>query len=99
MMEKVESAIVLIMEGASLTIEDSHRKKPSDYCKSKLLEYVCGRALLLHVIHFFGKQKLFYQKIKRGIIYFVENELKNKVDKGLLEMIKEKVSYSLIERC
>ena len=99
MMEKVESAIVLLMEGASLRIEDSNGKKPPDYCKSKLMEYVCGRALLLHVIHFLGKQKFFYQKIKRGIIYFVENELKNNVDKELLKMIRDKVSFSLLDRC
>lgn len=70
-----ESALFLFMETASPFVIDVNGKRPIDYCQSSFMKSLCDRATLLHVVHSIGKQKDFYQKVKRGFVYFVRHEL------------------------
>ena len=95
-MNSVESAALLLMEGASTTVLDYNGKRPSDYCKTKLMKDICSRGMMLNVIHFLGKQKEFYQNVKRGMIYFIVNEIKFDIDKSLYFDILKKIEIGLI---
>ena len=91
-----EAAIVLVMEGASLFKVDSEGKRCGDYCKSELMKFLHKRALLLHGIHLLGKQRNFYMNVKRGIMYFVINEIKGKVKDDFYEDIKMKLESMMM---
>ena len=95
-MNSVESAALLLMEGASTTVLDYNGKRPCDYCKTKLMKDICSRGMMLNVIHFLGKQKEFYQNVKRGMMYFIVNEIKFDIDKSLYFDILKKLEIGLI---
>ena len=91
-----EAAVVLVMEGASLFKVDLEGKRCGDYCKSELMKFIHKRTLLLHGIHLLGKQKNFYMNVKRGIMYFVINEIKGKVKDDFYEDIKMKLESMMM---
>ena len=70
-----ESALFLFMETASPFVIDVDGKRPIDYSQSLIMKSLCDRATLLYFVHSIGKQKDFYQNVKRGFVYFVRHEL------------------------
>lgn len=95
LMNSIESALLLIMEGASTMIVDSCGKKPIDYCKSQAMKEICNRGMLLNVIHFLGKQKVFYQNVKRGMMYFIVNEMRHNINRELVSEVRKRLEVNL----
>ena len=96
LMNSIESALLLIMEGASTMIVDSSGKKPIDYCKSELMKDICNRGMLLNVIHFLGKQKVFYQNVKRGMMYFIVNEMRHNINRELVIEVRKRLEVNMV---
>lgn len=91
-----EAALVLLMEGASPFKLDLLGKKYGDYCKSELMKFIIKRGMLLYGINLLGKQKKFYKNMKRGIIYFVVNEINKSVNEDFYEKMKIKLDQMVL---
>jgi hypothetical protein len=91
-----EAALVLLMEGASPFKLDLLGKKCGDYCKSELMKFIIKRGMLLYGINLLGKQKNFYKNMKRGIIYFVVNEINKSVNEDFYEKMKIKLDQMIL---
>ena len=84
-----DAVIFLFLYYASPFKRDKSGKKPIDYAKNYRMATLCKRATALHVVHLFGKNKDFYENVKRGFSYFVESEYKNEMEKEAYEIVSE----------
>ena len=84
-----ESVVFLFLNYASPFIKDKYGKKPIEYCKNYKMEILCKKATGFHIAHLFGKNKNFYNNVKKSFTFFVESEFRNDLGDEAYKFIYE----------